>query len=53
MRVFLAGGVSGNLKPAWQRTARRSDISLERFEEDLISENFGQGGSQGTLYMMA
>ena len=40
MIVFLAGGVSGNLKPAWQRTAKRPDISLKAFAEDLANENF-------------
>ena len=44
MIVFLAGGVSGNLKPAWQRTAKRPDISLKAFAEDLANENFWQGG---------
>lgn len=48
MIVFLAGGVSGNLKPAWQRTAKRPDISLNNFTEDLINENFWQGGSPVT-----
>ena len=42
--VFSGGG-SGNLKPAWQRVAKRPDTSLKAFEEELINENFWQGGS--------
>lgn len=47
MIVFLAGGISGNLKPAWQKVAKSPDISLKTFEEELINENFWQGGSLG------
>ena len=45
MIVFLAGGVSGNLKPAWQKVAKRPDASLKAFQEELINENFWRGGS--------
>lgn len=44
MIVFLARGVSGNLKPAWQKAAKRNDISLKAFTEELKNENFWQGG---------
>lgn len=44
MIVFLAGGVSGNLKPAWQKVAKQPDISLKTFKKELINENFWQGG---------
>ena len=50
MIVFLAGGVSGNLKPAWQKAAKRNDISLKAFTEELKNENFWQGGNLGTGY---
>ena len=51
MIVFLAGGgVSGNLKPAWQKAAKRNDISLKAFTEELKNENFWQGGSRGIGY---
>lgn len=46
MIVFLAGGVSGNLKPAWQRVAKRPDASLKAFEEELVNENFWRGESR-------
>lgn len=52
MQIFLAGGVSGNLKPAWQRVAKRPDASLKALEEELINANFWQGGSQDILYIM-
>lgn len=48
MIIFLAGGVSGNLKPAWQRVAKRPVPSLKAFQEELINENFWQGGSPVT-----
>lgn len=41
MVVFLAGGVSGNLKPAWAKT---KEPTPESFIEGLKSENFWQGG---------
>lgn len=44
MQIFLAGGVSGNLKPAWQRTAKRPDMSLKAFTEELENEGFLAGG---------
>ena len=44
MVIFLAGGVSGNLKPAWQRTAKRPDMSLKTFTEELENEGFLAGG---------
>ena len=43
MRVFLAGGVSGNLNPAWKYMAR-TEISTDGFVRGLINENFWQGG---------
>lgn len=51
MIIYLAGAVSGNLKPAWQRVAKRPDLSFKAFKEELINENFWQGGSQDTSYM--
>ena len=50
MIVFLAGGISGNLKPAWKKTAKRADISLNAFTEELKNENFWRGGSRGIGY---
>lgn len=44
MIMFLAGGVSGNLKPAWQRTAKRHDMSLKAFTEELENAGFLAGG---------
>lgn len=44
MIIYLAGGVSGNLKPAWNKTARRDDVSLSAFCEELQNENFWQKG---------
>lgn len=43
MRLYLAGGVSGNLKPAWTNMAK-SDISDNGFKKALIDENFWRGG---------
>lgn len=39
MRIFLAGGVSGNLKPAWRRMANTT-IDSEGFIRALVHENF-------------
>lgn len=39
MIIYLAGGVSGNLNPAWKRVAKG-----ESFKEALRHENFWQGG---------
>ena len=39
MRVYLAGGISGNLRPAWARLAE-GDISSERWVEVLKREGF-------------
>ena len=40
MKIFLAGGVSGNLKAAWKKTAKHHYVSLEIFKEELYNENF-------------
>lgn len=40
MIVFLAGGVSGNLKPAWSNVAARSDRSLEALKDELTKERY-------------
>lgn len=45
MILYLAGGVSGNLNPAWKRVARG-----ETLEEALKHENFWPGGSRVTGY---
>ena len=50
MRLFLAGGVSGNLKPAWT-VASRTGATMESFER-AIYENFWQGGKVGISYSM-
>lgn len=39
MIIYLAGGVSGNLKPAWKHVARGMTI-----KEALLHEDFWQGG---------
>ena len=44
MRVYLAGGVSGNLNPAWRSMVRIGSISPEGFIEGLKNENFWRGG---------
>ena len=48
MIIFLAGGVSGNLKPAWQKT---KEPTPQSFTQALKDENFWQGGSLGIGYM--
>ena len=45
--IFSRGGVSGNLKPAWQKT---KEPTPESFTQALKDENFWQGGSLGTGY---
>ena len=49
MIIYLAGGVSGNLKPAWKRTKQPT---AESFIKGLCDENFWQGGSQGIGYIL-
>lgn len=51
MRVYLAGGVSGNLNPAW-RNMSKNEITVGGFIKGLFDENFWQGGSEGTGYMV-
>lgn len=46
MIIYLAGGVAGNLKPAWHRMVQ-DNIT---FKEALQRENFWRGGSQGIGY---
>lgn len=41
MIIYLAGGVSGNLKPAWKAM---SNVSTNGFVEALINEGFLAGG---------
>lgn len=43
MKIYLAGGVSGNLKPAWSKVAKGSDISQKAFVKELVSEGFLAG----------
>lgn len=50
MIIYLAGGISGNLKPAWKRMVDGEDISDIGFIKALQDENFWQGGSLGTGY---
>lgn len=48
MIIYLAGGISGNLKPAWKRMVGGEDISDIGFIKALHDENFWQGGNLGT-----
>lgn len=41
MIIYMAGGVSGNLKPAWKAMKENTP---EAFVEALKNENFWQGG---------
>lgn len=50
MIIYLAGGISGNPKPAWKRMTDGGDISNNGFIRALKDENFWQGGSLGTGY---
>lgn len=50
MRLYLAGGVSGNLKPAWT-VASRTGATLESFER-AVYEGFWLGGKAGTFCNM-
>ena len=45
MIIYMAGGVSGNLKSAWKAMKENTP---EAFVEALKSENFWRGGSRGT-----
>lgn len=49
MIIFLAGGISGNLKPAFRNMARNNDISQNGFIKALKDENFWQGGGVTAL----
>ena len=49
MIIYLAGGVSGNLNPAWRRMAK-TEITPENFIKGLEYENFWRGGSHGIGY---
>lgn len=44
MRIYLAGGVSANLNPAWKYMAKKEQITEDGFIEGLKNENFWQGG---------
>lgn len=50
MTIYLAGGYSGNLKPAW-KLAARTDASADGFIRGLCDAGFWQGGSHATGYM--
>ena len=43
MRIYLAGGVTGNLNPAWKRMAK-TEITPNGFIKGLMDENFWRGG---------
>ena len=43
IRIYLAGGVTGNLNPAWKRMAK-TEITPNGFIKGLIDENFWRGG---------
>lgn len=49
MILYLAGGISGNMHPAWKST---KEATLEGFVGGLKSENFWQGGSVGTGFTL-
>lgn len=49
MRIYLAGGVTGNLNVAWKRVAR-TEITPNNLRKVLIDENFWQGGRHATGY---
>lgn len=51
MKMFMAGGVTGNLNPAFNKFAK-TDLSDKEFIKALKDENFWQGGSQDTGYKM-
>ena len=40
MNLYLAGGISGNLKPAWKSMLASRDITEEGFVKGLINEGF-------------
>lgn len=40
MEIFLAGGISANLKPAWNKVSEKKDISHKIVERALIDEGF-------------
>lgn len=44
MILYLAGGVSGNLHPAWSNMARSNDITERGFIEALGNATFWRGG---------
>ena len=47
MIIYLAGGVTGNLNPAWKRMAK-TEITPNGFIKGLTDENFWRGGRHGT-----
>ena len=49
MIIYLAGGVSGNLFPAWKKMAQM-EITPNGFIGALHDENFWRGGSQDIGY---
>lgn len=49
MRIYLAGGVTGNLNPAWKRMAK-TEITHNGFIKGLKDENFWRGGRHDTGY---
>jgi len=52
MRIFLAGGVTGNLNPAW-KVMSRTEITPNGFIRGLQVENFWRGGKRAdTGYRM-
>ena len=51
MRIYLAGGVTGNLNPAWKRMAK-TEITPNGLIRGLVDENFWRGGRHDTGYRM-
>lgn len=46
MTIYLAGGYSGNIKPAW-KLAARTDVSADGFIKGLYDASFWQGSPRG------
>lgn len=47
--IYLAGGVTGNLNPAWKKM---TELTPNGFIRGLTDANFWRGGSQDIGYMI-
>lgn len=45
MKCYLAGGISGNLKPAWKELVKSHEITMDRFVEALTVQIYLAGGN--------